>query len=112
MGRNPDNIPDVAMEKFDVQMQIYGIVSFARCQFFQIYTTAIYSLKPSDRGYDEGMVIADGDGWWRWRYIWDILLTWINLTPNMDKKLVIHSQTSTVQSLKFGNGLVISSHIL
>ena len=48
MGRDPDNIPDVVMEKFDVQMQIYGIVSFARCQFFQIYTTAINSLKPSD----------------------------------------------------------------
>ena len=51
-----------------------------------------------------------------------LLLTWINFKPSMDKvitsiikcgiKLLIHSQTSTVQPLKFGNGKVISSHTL
>ena len=29
MGRDPDNIPDVAMEKLEVQMQMYGVVSLA-----------------------------------------------------------------------------------
>ena len=43
-----------------------------------------------------------------------LLLTWINFNPNMDRlitcpvkcgmKLLIHSQTSTVVPLKFGNG--------
>ena len=31
LGRDPDNIPDVAMEKFKVSEQIYGIVSFSSC---------------------------------------------------------------------------------
>ena len=42
---------------------------------------------------------------------WPLLLTWFNLNPSIDictvkceMKLLIHSQTSTVQSLKFGNG--------
>ena len=29
LGRDPDNIPDVAMEKFKVSEQIYGIVSIS-----------------------------------------------------------------------------------
>ena len=53
-----------------------------------------------------------------------LLLTWINLNPawknkkiitfiiRWEKKLLIHSQTSTVQPLKFGNIQVISSHTL
>ena len=42
-------------------------------------------------------------------------LTWINFNPNMDKfikyglKLLIHSPTSTVQSLKFENAQKTSS---
>ena len=43
-------------------------------------------------------------------YLGPLLLTWFNFNPSM--KLLIHSQTSTVQLLKFGNGLVISSHTL
>ena len=51
-----------------------------------------------------------------------LLLTWINFNLSMDKlitsiimcgmKLLIHSQTSTVPPLRFGNGYVISSGTL
>ena len=40
-----------------------------------------------------------------------LLLTWFNFNPNMDE-LLLHSQTSTVEPLTFGNGEVISSHTL
>ena len=53
---------------------------------------------------------------------WPLSLTWINFNPSMDKliisiikcgmKLLIQSQTSTVQPLKFGNGWVILSYTL
>ena len=43
-----------------------------------------------------------------------ILLTWINLNPSIDKYLrfIIHSQTSTMQQLKFGSRYKIPSHTL
>ena len=37
MGRDPDNIPDVAMEKFEVEMQMYEIVSLDWLQVSQSY---------------------------------------------------------------------------
>ena len=50
-----------------------------------------------------------------------LLLTWINFNPRMENitcpvkcgvNLRIHSQTSTVPPLKFGNGYMIPYHIL
>ena len=51
-----------------------------------------------------------------WKLLEPLLLTWFNFNPSMDIKweikLLIHSQTSTVQPLKFGNGYVIPSNTL
>ena len=50
-----------------------------------------------------------------------LLLTWFNFNTGMESnrihyqmwvKLLIHSQTSMVQPLKFGNGFIISFHTL
>ena len=40
------------------------------------------------------------------------IIPWLKPIIKCGGKLLIHSQTSTVQPLKFGNGLVISSHTL
>ena len=37
MGRDPDNIPDVAMEKLEVEMQIYGIVILMTKSFLKLH---------------------------------------------------------------------------
>ena len=50
------------------------------------------------------------------RYMWPLVLTWFHLIPAWritsiimcGVKLFVHSQTSTVHPLKFGNGYVIS----
>ena len=68
--------------------------------------------------------------WYAWNIIFSwfvvhqgpLLLTWINLNPSMISnhmpsvkcvmKLLIHSQSSTVQPMEFRNRYVISSHTL
>ena len=48
MGRDPDNIPDVAMERLDVEMQMYEVVSFDWWEVSQSYICTINTLWPSD----------------------------------------------------------------
>ena len=76
-----------------------------------IHTFAKPKLPRTER-FDERRFIS--------RSLGPFSLTWFNFNPSMvitcpikcGVKLLIHSQTSTAAPLKFGNGYVISFHIL